>query len=93
MKKLNFQQFEIPTDIAGRRCQTGDAREGFANSIYTRMGGVRAHALAMKIYRSEGPTEYDDREVDLIMEAANQFGVPAFIDGLNRQLHNDTDIN
>lgn len=90
MKRLNFQQIEVPLDITGKRKQTGDARESFANSIYVNMSGIKAHALALKIYRSEGATEYDEGEVALIKEAANRFGLPPFIDGLQAQIDNQT---
>jgi len=54
MTKLNFQQFRIPTGIDKTQYRTGDARESVANMLYLNVNGIRAHALAMKIYRSEG---------------------------------------
>ncbi len=86
MTKLNFKQFNIPTGISRRVKQMGDARESFANLLYLNVNGIRAHALAMKIYNSEGETEYTPEEVKLIQEIANKFCTPNFIDGLAEQL-------
>ena len=54
--------------------------------LYLNFNGVRAHALALKIYRSEGETEYSEEEVRTLTEASNTYGTPAFIDGLREQL-------
>lgn len=86
MTKLNFQQFRIPTGIDRSHHQTGDARESVANMLYLNVNGIRAHALAMKIYRSEGATDYTDEEVRTLREVADAYGTPAFIDGLREQL-------
>ena len=64
--KLNFKQFTIPTGISGKESRTGDARESLADLIYMNVNGIRAHALAMKIYKSQGAEEYDRTEVSLI---------------------------
>lgn len=86
MTKINFQQFRIPAGIDRLRFNTGDIRESVANMLYLNVNGIRAHALAMKIYRSEGETEYTDEEVRTLSEVANAYGTPAFIDGLREAL-------
>lgn len=88
--KLNFQQFSIPTGISRKNRQTGDARESFANMLYLNVNGIRAHALAMKIYNSEGEESYSPEEVKLIKEVAEKLCAPNFIDGLMEQLNNNT---
>ncbi len=88
MTKLDFQQFRIPEGICRSSYRTGDARESVANMLYLNVNGIRAHALAMKIYRSEGPSDYTDEEVRTLTEVANSYGTPAFIDGLNEQIEN-----
>ena len=75
MTKLNFQQFRIPTGIDKTQYGTGGLR-------------TRRHALAMKIYRSEGAADYTDEEVRTLTEVASSYGTPAFIDGLNEQIDN-----
>lgn len=86
MAKLNFQQFRIPAGIDRSRYQTGDARESVANMLYLNVNGIRAHALALKIYRSEGETDFTEEEVRTLREVADTYATPAFIDGLNEQL-------
>lgn len=88
MIKLNFQQFSVPTGISRKNRQTGDARESFANMLYLNVNGIRAHALAMKIYNSEGEENYSPEEVKLIKEVAEKLCAPNFIDGLMEQLNN-----
>ena len=63
MAKINFQQFRIPTGIDKSRYQYGDARESVANMLYLNVNGIRAHALAMKIYQSDGEVDYSDEEI------------------------------
>lgn len=90
MIKLNFQQFSVPTGISRKNRQTGDARESFANMLYLNVNGIRAHALAMKIYNSEGEESYSSEEVKLIKEVAEKLCAPNFIDGLMEQLNNQS---
>lgn len=90
MVRLNFQQFRIPTGIDRTQYRTGDARESVANMLYLNVNGIRAHALALKIYNSEGETDYTDEEVRSLTEVAANYGTPAFIDGLNEQINNQT---
>ena len=90
MVKLNFQQFSVPTGISRKKRQTGDARESFANMLYLNVNGIRAHALAMKIYNSEGEENYSTEEVKLIKEVAEKMCAPNFIDGLMEQINNQS---
>lgn len=90
MIKLNFKQFSVPTGISRKNRQTGDARESFANMLYLNVNGIRAHALAMKIYNSEGEESYSPEEVKLIKEVAEKLCAPNFIDGLMEQLNNQS---
>lgn len=66
-----------------------DVRETFADMIYNNVNGIKAHALALKIYESEGETDYTDDEVKLVRVVAERLCVPGFIDGLNEQLDNN----
>lgn len=96
MVKLDFQHFTVPSGISGRDSRMGDARESFADILYMGASGIRAHALAMKIYKSEGAEEYTDEEMRLIKGLAERFCTPAFIDGLRAQIekggNNESDI-
>lgn len=84
--RIDFKHFTVPTGINGLHKQTGDARESFADIIYTMVNGIRAHALAMKIYKSEGAEDYTDEETKLITSVAERYCTPAFIDGLRAQI-------
>lgn len=85
---VNFKEFSVPTGISRKNRQTGDARESFANTLYLNVNGIRAHALAMKIYHSEGEEDYSPEEVKLMTDVANKLCTPNFIDGLMEQLNN-----
>lgn len=87
--RIDFQQFKIYTTVSRKTAQSVDVRESFADMIYKNVNGIRAHALAMKIYKSEGKTEYTEDDVKLIRTVAEQLCVPGFIDGLNEQLSNN----
>lgn len=86
MKRINFKEIEIFTDISKSKTFTGDGREEFANLLYTGCNGIAAHALALKIYQSEGAVEITEAEETIIMSVAEQRCTPAFIDGIRKQL-------
>lgn len=91
MARINFKEFSVPTGVSGRQRRTGDVRESLADLVYLNVNGIRAHALAMKIYRSEGAEEYDNDEVALIRQVAERMCVGNFIDGLYAQLNSKND--
>lgn len=91
MATIDFKQFKMPTGIAKTNFQIGDARESVANMLYLNVNGIRAHALALKIYQSDGPADYSDEEIRTLTEVANTYATPAFIDGLNMQLKGGTE--
>ena len=86
MKRINFKEIEIFTDISKTKTFTGDGREEFANLLYTGCNGIAAHALALKIYQSDGPIEISEAEESIILGSAEQRCTPAFIDGIRKQL-------
>lgn len=86
MTKLDFKHFSKYTGIRRQQKETGDAREEFADLIYRYAGGIKAHALAFRIYGSTGEEEYSEEEVSIIRRVAEGFCLPGFIDGLYEQL-------
>jgi hypothetical protein len=46
--------------------------------------GISGYALALKLYNSKGEEEYTDEEFDMILNYANRYGTPFFIDALQR---------
>ena len=83
MKKINFRNVVVYTDIQQTKKLVVDMHIDFANIIYQQGSGIQAHALAMKIYNSKGEEEYNDEECKLIMQYANLCN-PFFIDAMKR---------
>lgn len=79
---IDFSRIEIFTDVAHLNCAICDLRKQFADVIYNVGHGIEALALAMKIFNSDGPTEYNDNELQL-MESCMTKCSPAFIDAMN----------
>lgn len=90
MTKLNFKSFFVYTGVSKKHKQEADVRETFADLLYTGVNGIRSHALALKIYQSEGETEFTDDEVAMIKRTAETHCIPGFIDGLMEQIDRET---
>ena len=82
---LNLKQLEVFENIAKTKCVVMDIREAFADLIYARGAGIKAHALALKVFNSDENTEYTDEEIELIKVYIGMC-TPAIIDAINRQL-------
>ena len=83
MKKINFKELNIKLQLNNDKTVTLDIRESFANIMYQKLCGIAALNLAQKIFNSDGEVEYNDNEVALIYECANNFCIPAVISALN----------
>lgn len=73
MKKINFSALQIATSIKKDEFVTKDIREELANAMYQNARGIGYMSLAMKIYKSEGETELDDKEFKLLKEFGQGF--------------------
>lgn len=82
--KLNLKRLEVFTNIAKTRCVVMDIREAFADLIYARGAGIKAHALALKVYNSDENTEYTEEEIEDIKRYLTMC-TPAIIDAINKQ--------
>ena len=82
MVKINFESLRVFKDIEHKVCEVMDVKMAVANELYEKGQGIAFHALAMKIYNSQGDTEYTDEEYELIMNYANQMCRPSVIDAL-----------
>ena len=89
MRRRDFQHFNVYLSVSHKEARPMDVRETFADMIYNNVNGIKAHALALKIYESEGEADYTDDEVKLVRVVAERLCVPGFIDGLNEQLDNN----
>lgn len=85
--KINFENVKIYTDITRKNFFEADVKEQIADVIYKHGNGIRAHALALKIYNSKGETEFTDDEVLMISQAAENFCTPNFIDAIHEILN------
>lgn len=83
--KLNLKRLEVFTNIAKTRCVVMDIREAFADLIYARGAGIKAHALALKVYNSVENTEYTEEEIEDIKRYITMC-TPAIIDAINKQI-------
>ena len=86
MKRINFKQFEIYTGIDKAACVVSDVRKDLANMIYMRFVGLEAHALAYKIYGSDGELELSDEECRLLMSFVEHQASPSLIDSMRDAL-------
>lgn len=77
MKKIDFSKVEVPSSISKKHFQVEDMREQLADAIYKNANSVGYMALAMKIYKSTGEVELDDKEVTLLKEFCGRF--PLFV--------------
>ena len=82
---LNLKKVEVFTNVAKTQCVVMDIREAFADLIYARGTGIKAHALALKVYNSDEMTDYTDDEVKLIRKYT-EMCTPAVIDAIEKQL-------
>lgn len=89
---IDFSRIELFTDVAHTTCNICDLRTQFANVIYNMGNGIEAHALALKIYNSEGATFYEDRELMLI-EQYSKLCAPSFIDAIGRIMNQTPKTN
>lgn len=86
MKTINFKQLSVYQDITKESTTIMDVRKDFSNLLYTKVSGIEAHALAWKIYESDGEIEFTEREETLVMEIASAFCFPLIIDSIKDNL-------
>lgn len=82
MVKINFEDVGIYTDIERKTMVRLDMKKKIANDLYNRGQGIAFHALALKIYNSQGEIELSEEEYNLLMDYVRQMGTPAAIDAL-----------
>lgn len=89
MARINFKQLPVYTGISRKKTVTGDARESFADVLYTRMNGVRAKNLALRIFNSEGEMALDTEDERLVRFAAANLCIPSVGDAIIETLDNN----
>lgn len=73
MKKINFSALQISMSIKKESFETKDVREELANAMYQNTSNIAYLGLAMKIYKSEGEVELDEKEAKLLKDFAKGF--------------------
>ena len=89
MKKIDFQHFRIANGIKNDVIVEIDTREQLADVIYNNVNGIAALTLAQKIYKSEGETEYDEREVKVLTEVIDNICRAAIVDAYHKIIDNN----
>lgn len=85
MKKINFKQFKMFTDISQEKTTTVDLSKQFADTIYKNGVGISAHDLAFRIYRAEGEIELSDDDISVLNNFLSQT-TPIFQDSFSANL-------
>lgn len=80
--KINFKEFKLYTSIAQTETRIFDVREALSNGMYMSLQGIRAHDLALRIFRGEGEIEISDEDMAIIKEYAKNL-TPVFMDSLS----------
>lgn len=82
MVRIDFARMPIWADIEHKVQVVKDIKRELADSMYRSGTGIAFHALALKIYNSDGEIELDDEEYRLLTSYAEQMCTPAIIDAL-----------
>lgn len=94
MKKINFKEFQIQENLFSDTKTLVDLREGFSNVVYKNSQGIKGLDLALKIYKSDGETEFNDDELQIIKSVSEICVAPitkAIQDILNEDEKNTND--
>lgn len=89
MKRIDFQHFRIANGIKNDVIVEMDVREQLANVIYNNVNGIAALTLAQKIYKSEGETEYDEKEIKVLTEVIDNICRAAIVDAYHKIIDNN----
>ena len=88
MKKINLTAVKIYKDLSKKEFVTADIREELSNFIYNNTNGIQYHALALKMYNSDGIIEIDENEEKLINEMKEGLK-PCVIDAIDGMLQTE----
>lgn len=90
--KINFEKFRLFKGVAKQDVEVLNVKRVFADELYNRGQGIAFHALAFKIYNSNGETEYTDDEYMLMVMFSEQCMSPNFMDSI-KALKDESKIN
>ena len=86
MKKIDFRNFKVFTDISGEKTETLDITLMFSDMLYKRVNGIVAHDLALRIYRADKSVEFTDEEIGMLKPFVDANFTPCFIDSFNANI-------
>jgi len=84
--KLDFDTLEVYTDLSRKKCTVARLRRPLANALYSQGTGLACHALALKLWNTEGQVELGDEEAAIIMRLVESSCSPAVIDAVRELL-------
>lgn len=70
--RIDFKRLKVPKSISWRSYVLKDFREMVANYVLECGMGIADHALALKIYNSDGEEDYSAKEVERIHHAIDR---------------------
>lgn len=86
MKKINLKRLEVFADMQKKICTVLDVHEQIANLVYANSYGFTGHALAHKVYESEGEIELTDEEARELGRLVATLGSAPLIDAILNKL-------
>ena len=86
MKKINFRQFSLFTDISRKNTTKTDVSTAIADAIYKQAMGIMAHSLAIRIYESNGEIELSPEEAAFLGRFIRENTTPLFQDSFESNL-------
>lgn len=82
MKKINFNTLKAHRHLGDNATTTINVRKLLTDVIYSGPFGMAGHALAHKLYETDGDVELSEEECQLVRTAAQSFNEPYAIDAI-----------
>lgn len=86
MKTIDFTKLKVFTDISQEQTHVIDDHKGFADLVYKNVPGIAAHELAMRIYKSDGPIEVSEEDLQILIPFVEQCFTPIYIDSFKANI-------
>jgi len=80
--KIDFDRIEVFTDLERTRCTVASLRKPLANALYSQGTGLACHALALKLWNTEGLADISEDEAAIITRLVDSSCAPAVIDAV-----------
>lgn len=84
--KIDFERVEVFTDLEKKNCTVLNMRKPLANMLYQHGSGLACHALAMRLWNTEGECELDEDERGVVLRLVEQVCTPSVIDAVRVKL-------